>query len=208
MHYASVVSSLTARIAAALAVWSTALFLSSCGSSASDGHAHSTGTDDKPVITGEPAGYNTADVGFANNMTVREEQGTNMSRLVPDHSDNSGLVTFAAKTAATLQVDAQVLKALRAQWKEGQDNPTGDGGSGLTTRGMIDNVTITKLDSLHGPEFDTLWLESMISLDQGALEVANAEITNGKNVDAVGLAKQMVKLRQEETGQMQQMLTG
>jgi uncharacterized protein (DUF305 family) len=206
IHYASAVPSLTARIAVALAAWSTALFLASCGSSPSGDHAHPVGADDKPVISGEPAAYNSADVAFANSMTAQEEQGINMSQLVPDRSNNSELVTFAAKTAAALRVDTQVLKALRAQWKEGQDNRTSDGGPSSTTGGTIDNATIANLDSLRGPEFDTLWLKSMIGLDQGAIGVANAELANGKNVDATSLAKQIVKARQAEIGQMQQIL--
>jgi uncharacterized protein (DUF305 family) len=71
---------------------------------------------------------------------------------------------------------------------------------------MIDNATIANLDSLHGPGFDTLWLKSMIGLDQGTIEAANAEVANGKNVDVTSLAKQMVKARQAEIGQMQQFL--
>jgi uncharacterized protein (DUF305 family) len=182
------------------------LLASSCSSSPHDDHAHSTRSDDKPVISGEPAAYNTADVAFANNMIAREEQGINMSRLVPDRSNNSDLVTFASKTAAALQVDTQVLKALRAQWKEGPDNQTGGGGPSGTTGGTIDNATMANLASLHGPEFDTLWVKSMTGLDQGSIEAANAEVANGKNVDAVSLAKQIVKARQDEIGQMQQIV--
>jgi uncharacterized protein (DUF305 family) len=206
IHYASAVPSLTARIAVALAAWSTALFLSSCGGSPSGDHAHPTHADDQPVITGEPAGYNTADIAFADNMTAREEQGINISRLVPDRSTNSELVTFAANTAAALQVDTQVLKALRAQWKESQDKQPGGDGPSSTTGGTIDNTTIANLDSLRGPDFDTLWLKSMIGLDQGVIDVANAEVANGKNVDAISLAKQIVKARQAEIGQMQQII--
>lgn len=201
--------SLTAHIAAALVAWSTALFLSSCGSSPSEGHPHSAHADDKPVIAGEPAGYNAADVAFANTMTPYEKQGISMSRLVPDRSSNAELATLAAKIAAALQVDTQVLTALVVQWKGSQDNnQTGAGGPATTTRGMIDNATIAQLDSLDGPEFDTLWLKSMISLDQGAIDVANAEIANGKNLDTISLAKQMVKEQRVEIDQMQQMLAG
>jgi uncharacterized protein (DUF305 family) len=71
---------------------------------------------------------------------------------------------------------------------------------------MVDQATITKLDSSHGSEFDTLWLQSMIGLDQGAVEMANAEIADGKNVDAAGLAKQIVEARQAEIGQIKQLL--
>ena len=198
--------SLTARIAAGLAACSTALFLSSCGNSPSDGHAHAPRGED-PVISGEPAAYNSADVTFANTLTPHEEQGVDISRLAPDHSGNSDLVTFAVKTAAALEVDTQVLKALRVQWKEGQDKPT-EGGPGTTTWSLIDSATVDRLNSLHGPEFDTLWLNSMISLDQGAIAAANAEIANGKNTDTISLAKQIAKARQTEIGQMQQMLPG
>lgn len=206
IHYPSVVPSPTSRVAAALAAWSTTLLLSSCSSSSSDGHPNSSRTEDKPVITGEPAGYNRADIAFADNMIANEKQGTYLSGLVPDRSDNSELVTFAAKSGAALKVDTQVLTALRAQWKEGQDNQTGGAKPPVAIQSPIDDATIAQLDSMHGAEFDTLWIKSTIRIDQGAIEACNTEIANGKNVDAVGLAKQVVKARQDDIGQMQRML--
>jgi uncharacterized protein (DUF305 family) len=198
------VQSLTARIAAALAAWSTPFFLTACHSSPSGDHAHTLPTDDKPVITGEPAAYSSADVAFANSMTAQEQQGIDISLLVPDRSTNSELVTFAAKTGAALQVDTEILKALGAQWKEGQDKQPGNDAPSSTPGGIVDNRAIAKLDSLHGPAFDTLWLKTMIGLDQGAIGLANAEVANGKNVDATSLAKQIVKARQAEIARMQQ----
>jgi uncharacterized protein (DUF305 family) len=204
IDYAGDVPSLTARLGGILAA---SLLLSSCGRSPSADHASSPGSDEKPIITGEPAGYNAADVGFASNTTTREEQGVNLSRLVPDRSRDSELVVFSVKTGTALQGDTQVLKPLQAQWKEGQDNPSGqDGPTVTTTAAMIDDATVAKLNSLQGPKFDTLWLNSMIGLDQGTIVLANAEVTNGKNVDAVSLAKQIVKARQGEISQMQHML--
>ena len=75
-------------------------------------------------------------------------------------------------------------------------------------QGMVDDATMTKLESLNGSEFDTLWLQSMISHHEGAIEMARAEITNGKNVDAKGLAQTIVDTQQAEIGQMKQMLGG
>ena len=54
---------------------------------------------------------------------------------------------------------------------------------------MVDDATMARLASLNGAEFDTLWLQSMIGHHQGAIEMAKAEIANGENVDAIGLAK-------------------
>jgi uncharacterized protein (DUF305 family) len=71
---------------------------------------------------------------------------------------------------------------------------------------MPDPAAVAKLDSLHGGEFDSLWLHSMISLDQGAIEMANAEVINGKNADAVVLARQIIDARRAEIGQLNQMV--
>ena len=206
IHYARTVPSLTARIAAGLAAGSTAMFLSACGSSPPEDHAHPGRNDDTPVITSEPAIFNTADVAFANNLIPYEEQEITISRLAPDHSANSKLVAFASATTAALKVDTQVLKALRVQWKESQDKQK-DGEPGVTAGGMTDN-TIAKLGSLHGREFDKLWLDSMITLDERAIDTADAEVANGKNLDAVGLAKQIVRARQADVSHMQQIPSG
>ncbi|TAM63437.1 DUF305 domain-containing protein [Mycobacterium sp.] len=205
--YAGTVPPLTTRFAAAVAACATVALLSSCSHSPSGNHASPLHSDDKPVITGEPAAYNATDVSFANNMITLEEQGITISRQVPDHSTDSGITTFAARTVTALQVDMQVLKALRAQWKEGQDNQPAAGGPGLTASGTIDNNTLARLDSLQGPGFDTLWLNSMIGLNQGAIQLANAEVASGKNVDAVNLATQIAKARQSEITQMQDILS-
>ena len=74
--------------------------------------------------------------------------------------------------------------------------------------GMVDEGTMTKLGSLNGPEFDKLWLESMISHHQGAIEMAKAEIANGENVDAKRLAQTIIDTQQAELGQMKQMQGG
>ena len=73
---------------------------------------------------------------------------------------------------------------------------------------MVDEATMAKLESLNGAEFDTLWLQSMIGHHQGAIEMAKAEIANGENVDAIGLAKTIVDTQQAEIDQMKQMLGG
>ena len=47
-------------------------------------------------------------------------------------------------------------------------------------QGMVDDATMIKLRSLKGAEFDTLWLQSMISHHQGAIEMADTEIADGQ----------------------------
>jgi uncharacterized protein (DUF305 family) len=199
--------SIPARLAALLAVVPAALFLSSCGNSQSDSHSGPTSAD-TPVITGQPAGYNADDVAFATNMIPHRQQAVELSKLVPDRSTNPQLIALAQKISATQDPEVNVMKVLLVQWKENPDTDSGHAGHGSTMQGMVDEATMTKLRSLNGTEFDKLWLQSMISHHQGAIEMAKAEIANGDNVDAKSLANNIVTAQEAEIGQMKQMLGG
>lgn len=199
------VPSLIPRVVAVLTAPPVALLLLSCHSSATKSENH-TNTTGKPVVTGEPAGYNNADISFANGMIACGQQGIDMSPLVPDHSASTAVVAFSAQSASGLRSYVQTLRVLLVQWNENPDSKTDSGGHGDTAKGLVDPATIARLNSLHGNEFDTLWLQSMISLDQGAIEIANTEIANGKNVDATGLAKQIAGAQMIEISQMEQLL--
>jgi uncharacterized protein (DUF305 family) len=137
---------------------------------------------DQPVITGQPAGTN------------------------PE------LIALANQVSAAQQPEINVMKVFLVQRTEGTGNPTssdsGHAGHGGTMQGMVDAATTTKLESLNGAEFDKLWLESMISHPQGAIEMAEAELTNGDNMDAKSLAENIVTTQEAEVGQMKQILGG
>ena len=199
--------SVTRRVAAALAAATTALFLSSCGSPASDGHAGQENADE-PVITGRPAGYNADDVAFATNMIPHHQQAVDLSAMVPDRSTNAGLVALAQQISAAQQPEINVMKVFLVQWNENPDSNSGHAGHGNAMQGMVDAATMTKLESLSGADFDKLWLELMIGHHQGAIEMAKAEIANGDNVDAKDLAKNIVTTQEAEIGQMKQMVGG
>jgi uncharacterized protein (DUF305 family) len=198
---------MTRRVAAVLAAVAAALFLSSCSSPTSDGQTAQEHTDE-PVITGQPAGYNADDVAFATNMIPHHQQAVELSAMVPDRSTNAEIVTLAKQISAAQQPEINVMKVLLVQWNENPDTNSGHEGHGNTMAGMVDEPTMKRLTSLNGAEFDKLWLESMISHHQGAIEMAKAEIANGDNVDAKTLATNIVTTQEAEIGQMRQMLGG
>lgn len=190
-----------------MAAITAAVFLTSCTSAASDGHTEHERTEE-PVITGQPAGYNADDVAFATNMIPHHQQAVELSALVPDRSTNPELITLAGQVSAAQQPEIETMKVFLVQWKENPDTGSGHQGHGAPMAGMVDEGTMTKLESLKGPEFDRLWLESMISHHQGAIEMAKAEVANGENVDAKALAQTIIDTQQAEIGQMKQMLGG
>jgi uncharacterized protein (DUF305 family) len=198
---------LLARVVTAMVAMAAALVLSSCSSPASDGHTDHQHPDD-PVITAQPAGNNADDVAFATNMIPHHQQAVDLSAMVPDRSANAELIALAKQIAAAQQPEIEIMKVFLVQWNENPATNSGHAGHGSTMAGMVDAATMTKLESLNGAEFDKLWLESMISHHQGAIDMAKAEIANGDNVDAKTLAKNIVATQGTEIGQMKQMLGG
>jgi uncharacterized protein (DUF305 family) len=200
-------TSVTRRVAAALAALAVALFVSSCSSPAPDGHTDHQHSDE-PVITGQPAGYNADDVAFATNMIPHHQQAVELSAMAPDRSTNAQLVALAQQISAAQQPEVNVMKVFLVQWNENPETNSGHAAHGNTMQGMVDAATMTKLRSLNGQEFDKLWLETMIGHHRGAIEMAKAEIANGDNVDAKALANNIVITQEAEIGQMKQMLGG
>lgn len=198
---------LITRLAAVLFALAAALLLSSCSSSDSDGHTDHQ-QPEEPVITGEPAGYNADDVAFATNMIPHHEQAVELSALVPERSTNPEVQALAEQISAAQGPEIQTMKVLLVQWKENPESGTGHEGHHGEMQGMVDDATMDRLRSLSGPEFDTLWLQSMISHHRGAVEMAKAELANGENVDAKRLAQTMVDTQQAEIDQMNRMLGG
>src|SRR5882757_1686482 len=209
---------------ALLAAVPTAVLLSACTSPASDEHAnHQQGSESSQSSPAEqPAGFNDKDVDFATNMIPHHQQAVEMAAMVPDRSTNPAVLKLAADISAAQGPEIETLKVFLVQWKEGTDtnpeapetsgSPDSHGGHGgmdpMEMQGMIDAAAIANLASLKGPEFDKLWMQSMISHHEGAIEMANAEIAGGANVDAKSLAQQIVTAQQGEITQMKQMLGG
>ena len=202
---------ITARIAAVLVALATALFVSACSEpagSSSDSHTDHQQSDE-PAVSAEPAGYNADDVAFATNMIPHHQQAVDLSALVPDRSTNPEVTKLASDIAAAQGPEIETMKVFLVQWNENPDTNTGSGHGGHgVMQGMVDEATMARLESLKGAEFDTLWLQSMIGHHQGAIEMAKAEVANGENVDAKGMANDIITTQQAEIGQMKQMLGG
>jgi uncharacterized protein (DUF305 family) len=205
-------TSIPVRLLAALAAL---CLLVACGggTDSSGGTQGGDAIPDTPVIAGEPAGYNSADVAFASTMVPHHQRTIEMASMALQRSTNPELVTLANRIVAAQQPEVNVLNVFLVQWNENPENRAGSGEGEQGTpepsaEGMVDDATIAKLESLHGPEFDKLWLQSMIGQHQGAVAMAKAEIADGKNVDAIAVAETIVSGQDAEIGQMTRMLEG
>jgi uncharacterized protein (DUF305 family) len=198
-----------ARTAAALLAFAAALLLAACSNSTpQDRSEHSAHSSDEPVVTGEPAGFNADDVAFATNMIPHHQQAVEMSKLVAERTTNQQLIALSEQISAAQQPEINALRVFLVQWSENpQDSAGGHEGHG-SMAGMVDEATMAKLQSLKGAEFDKLWMQSMISHHEGAIEMAKAEVANGENIDAKNMAQSIIDSQQAEITQMKQMLGG
>jgi len=201
---------MTARIVAVFAAMATAWFLSACSSA--DTEPSDAPTDNTQTTEYEAAAHNDADIAFVSDMIPHHQQALELTALVPDRSTDPELAELADKIAAAQDPEMRAMQAFLVQWDPGdQDGERQHDGHGMDTDhsdmpGMIDEATMTRLESLSGAEFETLWLESMIAHHEGAVEMAQTELAEGENVDAKRMAQQIIDAQQAEIAQMQQML--
>ena len=193
-------TSTSTRIIAGFAAFASAVVVSSC-SKAEDHSAHGSSA---PSSSAQIAVHNADDVMFAQMMIPHHQQAVELSAMVPERSTNPAVVKLAATISGEQQPEITAMKALLVQWDVRPDA----GDHGMAMQGMVDDATMAKLQSLKGAEFDTLWLQSMISHHQGAIEMANTEIAKGESADMITMAKNIVTAQQAEIDQMKQMLGG
>lgn len=196
-------TSTPSRIVAVAAVLATAVVVSSC-SKTEDHTEHATSTAPTSQAV---AVHNADDVMFAQMMIPHHQQAIDLSAMASVHTTNQAVRMLAGKISGEQQSEIDTMKALLVQWDV--DPATADhSGHGAAMQGMVDDATMTKLKSLNGPQFDTLWLQAMIGHHQGAIEMAKAEIANGQSADLTAMAKSVVTAQQAEIDQMKQMLGG
>ncbi len=196
-------TSTSTRIIAGVAALATAVVVSSC-SKTEDHAAHASST--ATTTTAQVAVHNAHDVTFAQMMIPHHQQAVELSALVPDRSTNPAVVKLAATISGEQQPEITAMKALLVQW-DVDPNAASDH-SDMPMDGMVDDATMAKLQSLKGAEFDTLWLQSMISHHQGAIEMAGGEVAAGQSPDMISMAENIVTAQQAEIDQMKQMLGG
>ena len=191
------------RVLAAIATLAAAIVLSSCGTAATQNQ----GLSASATSADQVAAHNADDVMFAQMMIPHHQQAVEVAAMVPDRSNNPDVIALAAKIAGEQQPEIDTMKALLLQWNADPNEMSHESGhAGMAMTGMVNDATMVRLDSLKGASFDMLWLQSMISHHQGAIEMAKTEIADGKSADLITLAKNIVAAQQAEIDQMKQML--
>ncbi|QGU03674.1 DUF305 domain-containing protein [Corynebacterium comes] len=193
-----------------------ALALSACTSGTDDAAETTPGTTTVATSTtatsaadGEVAAdHNDADIMFAQAMIPHHVQAVDMSEiLLAKEGVPADVAGLAQRVIAAQGPEIDRMNAMLEAWGEapvtGGSLPDMDHGD---MAGMMTGEDLAALDAAAGPEGARLYLEQMIAHHEGAVEMARAQVADGVNPQAVGLAEQVIADQEAEIAEMEQML--
>ena len=199
----------TLRRAFAAAMSIAVLLLLGCSGPSSSGGGGSAAPTE--AVSGVAADVNQEDVRFARLMAPHHDQAVSMCEMVlsKKRGVKPEVRDLAEQIGKVRESQLETLNGWIQSWDPGGDlepaedeNAPHHGGHGLMTERQMQD-----LDLADGPAAQKLLLEGMIRHHEGAVAIAEAEVTGGTYPDAVELAKEMVATQKAEIAAMQQILT-
>lgn len=189
-------------------VLTTALVLAGCSQAGSmNGMDHGSGADPSPSEVSVE--FNAADEMFVTMMIPHHEQAVEMAEMIlaKDGIDDR-VVALAERIQAAQGPEIDSMTEWLDAWGvEPVDSDMG-GMEGMDHGdGMMSDEDMAALESAEGVEAARLFLEQMIQHHEGAIDMANAEVNNGINPEAVALANKIVDDQTAEIAEMEELLT-
>ncbi|MEV8339431.1 MULTISPECIES: DUF305 domain-containing protein [Leucobacter] len=142
---------------------------------------------------------NEADTMFASMMIEHHSQAIEMSdTILSKDGIDERVVSLAGEIKDAQAPEIQQLES----WLEDWGADTSEMGSMDHGAGMMSETDMQALDEATGAEASRLFLEQMIEHHRGAIDMAQDEVDNGSNPDAVALGQKIID---DQTGEIQKM---
>lgn len=186
------------------------LVLTACGNDADEPDAGAGAGGDTSSET--TAQFNDADVTFAQGMIPHHEQAVEMAQMAEEQADSAEVKALAAKIEAAQAPEIEKLREWLDEW--GAEAPSGSmdhgdmghGDQDGSMSGMMTEDDMNKLSDASGAEWDEMFLTMMIEHHEGAVEMAQTQVEDGKNPDAIAMAQEIISTQQAEIDEMKQLL--
>ena len=149
------------------------------------------------------ADFNDADIAFTMNMIMHHQQAIEMSEmLLEKDAVDQDVVDLAQNIKDAQQPEIDTMSGWLDDWGQPFSGMEGMDHSGM----MMSGDDMAALDAADGPDAGPLFLEQMIEHHQGAIDMAEEQITDGQNPAAVALAEKIVEDQTAEIVLMQELL--
>jgi len=198
------------------------LTLGACSSSDDQGGATSDSSMDGMVSMGDSdteestttldipdgAAFNATDVAFAQGMIPHHAQAVRMADMALEVSTDPQVIALAEQIKAAQSPEIEQMTTWLTEWDQtvpdpdaGMDENMDDAG-GMMMSGMMSAADMARLGEASGTDFDRMFLEMMILHHEGAIEMAEQELADGKYQPTKDLAQAVITGQQAEIEEM------
>lgn len=213
------------RLVVPAAIVAAGLFLGACSSSGDhDGMNASTdssmdmgsmdasGGEGSTTALDIPAGaeFNVTDVYFAQGMIPHHGQAVQMADMALETSTNPDVTALAEQIKAAQSPEIEQMTTWLTDWDQTVPDPHAvmddnmDGAGGM----MMSAADMARLGNATGADFDRMFLEMMILHHEGAIEMAEQELAEGKYQPTKDLAQAVITGQQAEIEEMNTLIAG
>lgn len=148
--------------------------------------------------------FSVADVSFAQMMIPHHEQAVEMSDVILAKTGiDARVVELAEQIKAAQAPEIEQLTEWLAEWDAPADPMAGMDHS---MDGMMSAEDMAALAAAEATEASRLFLEQMIVHHEGAIDMAEVELSSGENADAVAMADAIVSTQSGEIALMKEIL--
>ncbi|MDJ0337637.1 DUF305 domain-containing protein [Cryobacterium sp. PH31-O1] len=180
----------------AVAALATVLTLSACA-----GASPAADSSSSPAASA----FNSDDVTFAQLMIPHHEQAVEMSDDLLAKTDiDPAIVDLATQIKAAQAPEISTMQEWLRDW-DAAENGMADMDNGMG--GMMSDDDMMQLQDASGADAGALYLTQMIMHHEGAIAMAEDELTDGENADALALAEAIVTSQTGEIAVMNDLLT-
>jgi len=182
----------------------TALTLTGCTNPGDemDGMGHGSSNAPHSADASAATAAAQADIDFAMNMIAHHQQAIEMSDvLLGKQGTDPDVAELAERIKAAQQPEIDTM----TQWLDAWGQDPGMGGMDHGD-GMMSPDDMAALEDADGAAASRLFLEQMIVHHEGAIEMAEQELADGKDPDALELAQRVIDDQTAEIAEMRSML--
>jgi uncharacterized protein (DUF305 family) len=171
------------------------------------GHSPASSATAGPSTTAAAEAHNDADVMFAQHMIPHHTQAIEMSdTLLAKQGIDPKVTKLANQIKAAQGPEIQQMQSWLTQWGTPSMPPMSGHDDMAGMSGIMSEQDMTALKDAQGVDASKLFLTQMIAHHEGAITMAQSEITDGQYPPAVGMARAIVTTQQQEIDTMKGLL--
>jgi len=172
------------------------------------------GSEDGSAGSDSTSSHNSADVAFATDMIPHHAQAIEMADMALTRAEDTDVIDLAGQIKAAQDPEIEAMSGWLEAW--GEEVPDlGDDMSGMdhdmsgmddSMPGMMSEADMQGLADSSGAAFDRMWLTMMIEHHEGAISMAETELSDGESAEAKSLADDIIEGQRAEVTTMQGLL--